>query len=210
MPIGRVADQRLVAARQLLRKPGHDRLPLGPVLLGLGLVATDDIALSRDLHLLDEELRLARVAFDVGVRGGLGNLAVLAVLGALSFGGLGLLIASRTRTIEGVSGIMNLVMMPMWVLSGVFFASSNFPDAMQPFIQALPLTALNDALRGVMNEGLPLRALWSDVAILMAWGAVPFAIVERICPVARMLPATSSCSAGATVLMPTRPLPAST
>ena len=122
----------------------------------------------------------ARVAFDVGVRGGLGNLAVLAVLGALSFGGLGLLIASRTRTIEGVSGIMNLVMMPMWVLSGVFFASSNFPDAIQPFIQALPLTALNDALRGVMNEGLPLRALWRDVAILMAWGAVPFALALRL------------------------------
>ena len=79
--------------------------------------------------------------------------ASLALLGALAFGGLGLLVASRARTIEGVSGLMNLVMLPMWVLSGVFFASSNFPDAMQPFIQALPLTALNDALRGVMNDG---------------------------------------------------------
>ena len=63
--------------------------------------------------------------------------------------------AARGRS-KAVSGLMNLVMLPMWVLSGVFFASSNFPDAMQPFIQALPLTALNDALRGVMNEGASL------------------------------------------------------
>ena len=68
----------------------------------------------------------------MAVRGSLAALAVLALLGALSFGGLGLLVASRARTIEGVSGLMNLVMMPMWVLSGVFFASSNFPDVMQP------------------------------------------------------------------------------
>jgi ABC-2 type transport system permease protein len=122
----------------------------------------------------------ARVAFDVGVRGGLVSLAALAVAGALSFGGLGLLIASRVRTIEGVSGIMNLVMMPMWVLSGVFFASGNFPDVMQPFIQALPLTALIDALRGVMNEGLSLRALWSELVILAAWGAIPFALALRL------------------------------
>ncbi len=122
----------------------------------------------------------ARVAFNVGVRGGLVSLTALALAGALSFGGLGLLIASRVRTIEGVSGIMNLVMMPMWVLSGVFFASSNFPDVMQPFIKALPLTALIDALRGVINEGLPLRALWSELAILAAWGAIPFALALRL------------------------------
>jgi ABC-type multidrug transport system permease subunit len=122
----------------------------------------------------------AWAVFGVAVRGGLVALGALAVLGALSFGGLGLLVASRARTIEGVSGLMNLVMMPMWVLSGVFFASSNFPDVMQPFIQALPLTALNDALRGVMNEGLPLASLWDEVAILIAWGVAPFALALRL------------------------------
>jgi ABC-type polysaccharide/polyol phosphate export permease len=122
----------------------------------------------------------AWVAFDVVVRGNLGALALLALLGALSFGGLGLLVASRARTIEGVSGIMNLVMMPMWVLSGVFFASSNFPDVMQPLIQALPLTALNDALRGVINEGASLAALRGEVAILIAWGVLPFALALRL------------------------------
>ncbi len=84
-------------------------------------------------------------------------MAVLAVaiclVGALAFAGIGLLVASRAQTIEAVSGLINLVMLPMWVLSGVFFSSSNFPDALQPFIRALPLTALNDALRAVMLEG---------------------------------------------------------
>jgi ABC-type multidrug transport system permease subunit len=75
---------------------------------------------------------------------------------------------------------MNLVMMPMWVLSGVFFASSNFPDVMQPIIQALPLTALNDALRGVINEGLPLTALGQEIALLVAWGSTCFALALRV------------------------------
>jgi ABC-type polysaccharide/polyol phosphate export permease len=122
----------------------------------------------------------AWAAFGVAVQGGVAALAVLALLGALSFGGLGLLVASRARTIEGVSGLMNLVMMPMWVLSGVFFASSNFPDVMQPAIQALPLTALNDALRGVMNEGASLGALGGEVAILLAWGVVPFLLALKL------------------------------
>src|SRR5688572_17469190 len=93
----------------------------------------------------------AWVFFGVAVHGALWALVALAIIGALSFGGLGLLVASRARTIEAVSGLMNLVMLPMWVLSGVFFASTNFPDAMQPFIHALPLTARNDSLRIIIN-----------------------------------------------------------
>ncbi len=122
----------------------------------------------------------AWLVFGVEVRGGLAALAGLALIGALSFGGLGLLIASRARTIEAVSGLMNMVMLPMWVLSGVFFASSNFPDAMQPFIRALPLTALNDALRAVMNEGAPLTALGQETAILLAWGLASFGAALRL------------------------------
>jgi ABC-type multidrug transport system permease subunit len=122
----------------------------------------------------------AWLVFDVDVRGGVAALAVLALLGALSFGGLGLLLASRVRTIEAVSGLMNLVMLPMWVLSGVFFASTNFPEAAQPVIQALPLTALNDALRAVINEGRPLSAIAGDVSILAAWGAASFALAIRV------------------------------
>jgi ABC transporter DrrB family efflux protein len=118
--------------------------------------------------------------FDVAVHGPLSALAVVAILGGLSFGGLGLLLASRARTIEAVSGLMNLVMLPMWVLSGVFFASTNFPDAMQPFIKVLPLTALNDALRAIVNEGLGVSAVTSEIAILATWGVVCFVAALKL------------------------------
>jgi len=71
-------------------------------------------------------------------------------------------------------------MLPMWLLSGVFFAASNFPDVMQPFIQVLPPTALIDALRAVVNDGAPLRAVWSDLSILVAWGSVSFVVALKI------------------------------
>ncbi len=122
----------------------------------------------------------AWLVFGVAVHGALASLAALALLGALAFGGIGLLLASRARTIEAVSGLMNLVMLPMWVLSGVFFASSNFPDAMQPFIHALPLTALNDALRAVVNEGRPLVSLGREIGVLAGWGGVSFALSLRL------------------------------
>jgi ABC-2 type transport system permease protein len=112
--------------------------------------------------------------FDVAVRGSLGALMLVAVLGALCFGAIALLVSSRVRTIEAVSGLLNVVMVPMWVLSGVFFASSNFPDVMQPFIQALPLTALNNALRAIVNEGAPLVSQWREMAILSGWGGGAF------------------------------------
>lgn len=122
----------------------------------------------------------AWLAFGVAVHGSLTALSVVCLVGALAFGGVALLVASRARTIEGVSGLLNLVMVPMWVFSGVFFASSNFPDALQPFVQALPLTALNDALRAVMNDGQPLAAVWTELAILGVWAAASFAAALKM------------------------------
>jgi len=118
--------------------------------------------------------------FGVAVRGSLATLGGVAILGAFSFAGLGLLVASRARTIEGVSGLMNLVMLPMWILSGTFFSYSRFPDAMIPFVKALPLTALNDALRAVMIDGAALATLSAPLAIVIGWGAVSFVIALRI------------------------------
>jgi len=105
---------------------------------------------------------------------------LLAVLGAMCFAGIGLLTASRARTTETANGLMNLIMMPMWILSGVFFSSANFPAAMQPFIRVLPLTALNDALRAVMLDGASLAAVAGPAAICAAWGVGAFAIALRI------------------------------
>lgn len=120
------------------------------------------------------------LVFDVPVRGSLAGLALASVVGAMCFAGIGLLIASRAQTVEAVSGLMNLVQLPMWVLSGVFFSSANFPEAMQPFIAALPLTALNDMLRGIMIDGASLAALAAPLGITLAWGAASFAVALRL------------------------------
>ncbi|HEX8363484.1 MAG TPA: ABC transporter permease [Longimicrobium sp.] len=122
----------------------------------------------------------AWLAFGVKPQGSLLLLGALVFLGALTFAGIGLLAASRARTIEGVSGVLNVVMLPMFVLSGVFFSSARYPAALQPVIQALPLTALNDALRAVYNEGQGVAAVAPEAAILLAWTAGAFLLAMRI------------------------------
>jgi ABC transporter DrrB family efflux protein len=125
-------------------------------------------------------LGFARVAFGVPFRGSLLELGVLCLLASLAFSALGLLVASRAKTMEAASGLMNLVMLPMWILSGVFFSASRFPAMIQPFVRALPLTAAIDALRGNMLQGMNLGQMISPVAILLAWLIVPFVIALRI------------------------------
>jgi ABC-type multidrug transport system permease subunit len=118
--------------------------------------------------------------FGVPLRGSILQLALICLLSALSFSALGLLIASRSTTMEGASGLMNLVMLPMWVFSGVFFNSSNFPGAFQPFIQALPLTAVNDALRANMLQGAGLGVIAPEMAIVVGWMALSFVLALRM------------------------------
>jgi ABC-2 type transport system permease protein len=139
--------------------------------------------LSRFVFLLLEVamiLGCSMLLFGVPVRGSVLQLIIICFVAALSFGGLGLLIASRAKTTEGVSGLMNLAMMPMWVLSGVFFSSSNFPAVAQPFIQALPLTATINALRATMLQGAGWGAVTPSLAIIVTWGVVCFVVALRI------------------------------
>jgi ABC-type multidrug transport system permease subunit len=116
----------------------------------------------------------------VPFRGGFVSFVILALLGGLCFTGIGLLIASRAQTIEGVSGLMNFVMMPMWLFSGVFFSYERFPEFFHPAIKLLPLTALNDGLRAHMLEGERLLALAGPIAVQFVWMTVTFAIAVRI------------------------------
>lgn len=120
------------------------------------------------------------LVFHVPVRGSLVSFAALCILGSLSFSSLGLLIASRVRTIEGVSGLTNSVMMPMWIVSGVFFSAQRFPDMLQPVIRALPLTAIIDALRANMLQGASLMQLWPETAVLAAWMIVSFTLALKL------------------------------
>ncbi|NYF88084.1 ABC transporter permease [Tunturiibacter empetritectus] len=121
-------------------------------------------------------LGFSRLVFGVPFRGSITQLALLCMLTSLAFSALGLLTASRAKTIEAVSGLMNFVMFPMWIFSGVFFSSTRFPAVVQPLIRALPLTAAIDAMRGNMLQGMSLQQLIAPVAILLAWLIIPFAI----------------------------------
>ncbi len=118
--------------------------------------------------------------FDVRIYGSWITLFVLVLLGAVEFSGIGLLVASRARTLESVSGLMNLVMLPMWTLSGIFFSYDRFPAVAQPIIKLLPLTPLIDALRKVMLEGATLTMLGSELLIMSLWSVACFGVALKI------------------------------
>jgi ABC-type multidrug transport system permease subunit len=125
-------------------------------------------------------LLFGALAFRMPINGSVGAIAVVTLTGSLAFGAIGLLLGSRARTFEAVSGLMNLAMLPMWLLSGVFFSASNFPRAIQPAIHALPLTALVDALRAVVLEGATVQAVHRELLMLTAWTVVTFTLALRI------------------------------
>lgn len=141
------------------------------------------ILISRLLFMIPEMLFVllfARLFFGVVVQGSLLAVGWILLLGALAFSGVGLLVASRAKTVEAVSGLMNLVMLPMWICSGIFFSYERFPESWHPAIRVLPLTALLDALRGVMMEGAPLLAVFTPLLVLAAWTAGSFALALRL------------------------------
>ena len=139
--------------------------------------------MARLMFLLPEAtvpLAFGALALGMPIAGSFGSIAAVCLAGAVAFTAIGLLTASRASTIEAISGILNLAMLPMWVLSGVFFSTANFPAAAQPLIQALPLTALNDALRAVILEGSTLAEVRGELGVLAAWTVVPFGLALRL------------------------------
>ena len=139
--------------------------------------------LSRMFFIITEVLLLlffARWLFDVRVLGSWLAVLFLIILGSGTFAAIGLLMAARARTVETASGIINLVMLPMWMVSGIFFSAERFPDAVQPLVKSLPLTAVINALRGVMIEELSIFALWGPVVVLLVWGIGSFALALKL------------------------------
>jgi len=120
------------------------------------------------------------LAFGVAVRGSLLAVAVIALLGSLCFMGLALLVAARPESTEVASGWMNATMLPMWLLSGSFFSYERFPEAVHPLLKALPLTAFNDGLRAVINDGAALWHTWPSLAVLAAWGVGAFVLALKL------------------------------
>ena len=120
------------------------------------------------------------LVFGVPLRGSLPLLVLICLVSSLAFASLGLLIASRAQTMEGASGLMNLVMLPMWIFSGVFFSAARFPDQIQPVIRALPLTAVINALRANILRGAGWQAVAPELAIIVAWLVVCFVLALRL------------------------------
>jgi ABC-2 type transport system permease protein len=120
------------------------------------------------------------LVFGVPLRGSLVLLGIICLLSSLAFSSLGLLISSRAQTMEGASGLMNLVMLPMWIFSGVFFSASRFPQEIQPFIHALPLTAVIDALRANILRGAGWHAVGGELAVIVAWMVGSFLLALRL------------------------------
>jgi ABC-type multidrug transport system permease subunit len=125
-------------------------------------------------------LAFAWLVFGVVVHGSLLLLALVCLVGAAAFSGLGLLVASRVTSMESANGWLTVVMMPMWIVSGVFFSAEQFPGYLQPAIRVLPLTVLNDALRGVITEAQPLTGIAHELTLLMLWGTLSFLVALRI------------------------------
>jgi ABC-2 type transport system permease protein len=139
-------------------------------------------ALSRLLFLVLELAALVvfgGLAFDVQIQGSVLALGLFALLGSASFAGLSLIIGARVASVEVANGWLNLIMLPMWLLSGSFFSYERFPEVIHPVLQALPLTALNDGLRAITNDGASLFVLWPQVSVLTVWGLVGFVLAIR-------------------------------
>jgi len=162
-------------SRKLLKRLMATPMPRAQYLLSHLLARLIFLALEAAALLV-----FAYVVFGVTSAGSVWLVSGLILLGALAFSGIGLLISSRATTIEGVSGLMNVVMLPMWLLSGVFFASSNFPDVAQPAIKLLPLTALVDALRAVMLEGHGVTAIGREIATLAVVVVATFGLSVKL------------------------------
>jgi ABC-2 type transport system permease protein len=120
------------------------------------------------------------LVFDVRVHGSMMLVGLTTILGAFTFAGLGLLVGSRTSSSEVVQGLINFVSLPMYMCSGVFFSADKFPDWSQPIVRALPLTALNDALRKTITDGAGLTDIATQIAIVAAWGVAAFAIALKL------------------------------
>jgi ABC-2 type transport system permease protein len=120
------------------------------------------------------------LVFGVAVHGSVLALALVSIYGSLVLTGIAMLIAARPRSTETASGWANLFMLPMWLLSGVFFTYERFPEATHVFIRALPLTALNDSLRAIMNEGGALVDVVPELGVLALWGTFSFALALKI------------------------------
>jgi ABC-2 type transport system permease protein len=122
----------------------------------------------------------ALIAFKMTVQGSLSALFFMFLAGNFAFSGIAIFISSNTSKTEVGNGLINFVVFPMMVLSGIFFSYHNFPDWAIPVIQKLPLTMLTDGVRSIFNEGAGYNEVGLSILILTAVGAVFFSVGLKI------------------------------
>lgn len=116
----------------------------------------------------------ALITFKMSIQGSISALILMYLAGNFAFAGIAVFVSSHTSNTEVGNGLINFVVMPMMVLSGIFFSYHNFPEWSVPVIQVLPLTMLTDGIRSIFNEGAGYAEVAMPLLILTATGAVFF------------------------------------
>ena len=163
------------------QRQAHIIKRLGSTPLGRSTLVLGDVALRIIVVFLTAALiiLIGRLVFHVHMVGNWLSLWGIVILGSLVFVSLGYLVAAFVKTQESVVPVINIVALPMMILSGTFFKVASMPSFVEPVVKILPLTYLNDALRQIMVAGTPLYSMTTDVAIMVGWAVVCFGITVR-------------------------------
>jgi ABC-type multidrug transport system permease subunit len=119
-------------------------------------------------------LLFALIAFHITIQGSISAMILLFIAGNIAFAGIAVFVSCHTSNTEVGNGLINAIVMPMMVLSGIFFSYHNFPDWSIPVINKLPLTILTDGIRSIFNEGAGYQQVALPVMILSATGVIFF------------------------------------
>jgi ABC-type multidrug transport system permease subunit len=122
----------------------------------------------------------ALVAFKITIQGDVSALIIMFLAGNIAFAGIAVFVSSHTSNTEVGNGLINFVVFPLMILSGIFFSYQNFPDWSLPVIRNLPLAMLTDGIRSIFNEGAGYPEVALPILILLSTGIVFFAAGLKI------------------------------
>ncbi len=125
-------------------------------------------------------LTFAYLYFDISIQGSYAALISMIIAGNIIFFGLAVLTSSRTSNTQIGNGLINVVVMPMMVSSGIFFSYHNFPDWITPVIEKMPLTLMADSIRSIFIEGAGFSQAWPALAILVGTGTLFYLVGLKI------------------------------
>lgn len=119
-------------------------------------------------------------AFKITIQGDISALIIMFLAGNIAFAGIAVFVSSHTSNTEVGNGLINFVVFPMMILSGIFFSYQNFPDWSLPVIRNLPLSMLTDGIRSIFNEGAGYPQVALPILILLSTGVLFFSAGLRI------------------------------